>query len=267
MPTRIVLQPRPSLNQLMVNLGSGDDVARVIGVEATGNLVALLGDGRDYLRMERVSSLGQFRAQDTSGDDTVLLNNVQASGPSSISLALGNDEVAIGGANTSFGSDLSILTGGGSDTVRFLPGHALIRRNLLVDTSAPTGDGNDQIFVYYSNLDIATLEVVGNTTVRTGDGADQLIGGLSGYGSGPGPAAWLNRLDISMGAGDDTISGDRVETGLAIVRLDEGNDKVLGCGDVLPDPGSILDGGPGHDVYPCPSPPDEFSVINFEVVG
>jgi hypothetical protein len=242
-----------------------------------GSLIVLPGDGNDQVNIGSIRTMKQLAIRETTGNDVVVLDAVYAHDPSLISLNLGNDKLTILGSGTQFDSDLTILTGAGSDMVRFSPGQSLIKGNLLIDTSAQSGDGGDSVLVDYSTTaGVPTLKVLGNTTIRTGDGADLIRFGL---GSGIGPsvelgAAASNTITIEMGNHNDRIFAARAKLQKLTAKLENGDDQVLnnwgaplgGTTTVTVASGSILDGGPhvsGDILPPGWSAPTGLTVVGF----
>jgi hypothetical protein len=277
-PTNIILvPPSPSFGQLFIDLKAGDDVLGVFGPDTLmGSLIVLPGDGNDQVNIGGIRTMKQLAIRETTGNDVVVLDAVYAHDPSLISLNLGNDKLTILGSGTQFDSDLTILTGAGSDMVRFSPGQSLIQGNLLIDTSAQSGDGGDSVLVDYSTTaGVPTLKVLGNTTIRTGDGADLIRFGL---GSGIGPSVELgaaaSNTIIEMGNHNDRIFAARAKLQKLTARLQNGDDQVLnnwgaplgGTTTVTVASGSTLDGGPhvsGDILPPGWTAPAGLTVVGF----
>jgi hypothetical protein len=166
---------------------------------------------------------------------------------------------------------LNIFMGAGSDIVRFVPGTSLIQGNLLINTTSSVGDGGDAVLIEWATSPTAppTLQVDGNTTIVTGNGADLV---RFGFGTGTGPSAKLgatanNTVNIDTGNHDDRIYASRVQFQKLTVQLGNGNDQVMniwGTANVSVAPNSVIDGGPGVDTIPwTPPPPPGLTAINF----
>lgn len=257
-PSQVIINlPSPLvLGQLFIDLKAGNDIVNIFNATAGASIIILPGDGDDQVKMGADATLKALLIRETLGNDFVQLDNVKARDPSWISLSAGNDKLLIAGAGTVFGDDLTILMGAGSDSLRFIPGQSKIMGDLLIDTSAASGDGGDTVLVDYASapfpLDPPTLSVNGNTTILTGNGADKII---FGAGTGMGQSAELGvpnqgvipSVSIRMGNQNDRIWARRVDFSVLNAQLGNGDDQVMndwGTFSVSVAAGSLLNGGP-----------------------
>jgi hypothetical protein len=264
------------INQLFVDLRAGNDTLSINGVTTAGNLIAAssgnTGSDNDVYRLGADHAGRALLIRDTFGSNRAILDAVTAQDPSTIFFGAGKDFLSIAGGNI-FASDLNIFMGAGSDIVRFVPGTSLIQGNLLINTTSNVGDGGDAVLIEWATSPTAppTLQVDGNTTIVTGDGADLV---RFGFGTGTGPSAKLgatanNTVNIDTGNHNDRIFASRVQFPLLTVQLGNGDDQVLnnwGTAGVSVAPNSVIDGGPhvsGDTIPWTPPPPSGLTAINF----
>jgi hypothetical protein len=267
------------INQLFVDLRAGNDTLSINGVTTAGNLIAAssgnTGSDNDVYRLGADHAGRALLIRDIFGSNRAILDAVTAQDPSTIFFGAGNDFLLIAGSGTIFANDLNIFMGAGSDIVRFVPGTSLIQGNLLINTTSNVGDGGDAVLIEWATSPTAppTLQVDGNTTIVTGNGADLV---RFGFGTGTGSSAKLgatanNTVNINTGNHNDKIFASRVQFPLLTVLLGNGDDQVLnnwGTAGVSVAPGSVIDGGPhvsGDTIpwTPPPPPPPGLTAINF----
>ncbi len=279
-PTQVDLAlPSPlNINNLFVDLRVGNDRLGIFNVTTGGNLlVASSGGGgidNDTYRLGADSAGKALLIRDPFGHNRATLDAVKAQDPSTIFFGAGNDYLLIAGSGTIFADDLNIYMGAGSDIVRFVPGTSLIQGDLLINTTSSVGDGGDAVLIEWatSATDPPTLQVDGNTTILTGNGADLV---RFGFGTGQfGPSAKLgatpnNTVNINTGNHNDKIFASRVQFAVLSVQLGSGDDQVLnnwGSASVSVAPSSLLNGGPhvSGDSLPSPwSAPPGLTVTGF----
>jgi Ca2+-binding RTX toxin-like protein len=203
----------------------------------------------------------------TDGND-----EIRGLGGDDLLLGLGGDDLLLGGSGNDTlmgGPGRDTLRGeGGDDSLTGLPGDLLFG-----------GGGNDTIHLPFApegdpveahgdtGDDVFRVETVWGGRLFGGGGTDRLIfapaspmpvavdfreplGSFRG-GTGPvGEATGFERLEVSAGAGDDTVFGSDgddvliVREGANRVEAGAGNDRVGVVIDGWPD---TLDGGPGQD--------------------
>mgnify|MGYP001091472100 CR=1 FL=1 len=265
-PTQVDLAlPSPlNINNLFVDLRVGNDLLGIFNVATVGNLIAASSGGggidNDTYRLGADNAGKALLIRDSFGSNRATLDAVAAQDPSTIFFGAGKDHLLITGSGTIFADDLNIYMGAGSDIVRFVPGTSLIQGDLLINTTSSVGDGGDAVLIDWATSPTAppTLQVDGNTTIVTGNGADLI---RFGFGTGQtGPSAKLgatlnNTVNINTGNHNDKIFASRVQFAVLSVQLGSRDDQVLnnwGAASVSVAPGSLLNGGPhiSGDILP-----------------
>ena len=175
---------------LTIDLGAGNDRGRVV-LSETGSLVAardinfrtgagtdnLLVADNDYASPGSLANPAGFTGLE---NNTEIVGNqrIRAGRDLTVNLGLGNDQLTM--VTTEAGRDLTINGGAGVDTLAI--------SNLRSGRNLSLSDAEQQV--------LQNMNVSGKLTVRSGNGADRLIAQNLNVG----------RLDVDLGAGNDTIA-------------------------------------------------------------
>lgn len=174
---------------LTIDLGAGNDRGRVV-LSETGSLVAardinfrtgagtdtLLVADNDYATPSALASASAFIGI-ANNTEIVGAQRIRAGRDLTVNLGLGNDQLTM--VTTEAGRDVTINGGPGADTLAI--------SNLRSGRNLSLSDAEQQV--------LQNINVSGKLTVRTGSGADRLMAQNLNVG----------RLDVDLGAGNDTI--------------------------------------------------------------
>ena len=272
------------------SLGAGPYSVRFagMGTEINGSLSVRGLDGADSFKTGGVGFTVNGATNISSGEGGLFLDLASKenkfNGPLSISASTGSNTLNFTGAltsksvtinstgitNATFLDDVTIMgnlnltTGGQDDTVK-------LAFPLYVSGSATvnTGAGDDLL-----DWEVAGATVLGNMTVRTGDGADTVnltdftVGGAFNVDLGSlddsvsiDDCTFFGSVLINAGSGSDQVRIEQADTGAATtfkgpvtVRLGSGDDKLMiGRDSDLNDRGLFsqhvtIDGGSGLDI-------------------
>jgi len=175
---------------LTIDLGAGNDSGRVV-LSETGSLVAgrdiniragagsdtLLVADNDYASPGSLANPAAFKGI-ANNTEIVGAQRIRAGRDLTVNLGLGNDQLTM--VTTEAGRDLTINGGAGVDTLAI--------SNLRSGRNLSLSDAEQQV--------LQNMNVSGKLTVRSGNGADRLIAQNLNVG----------RLDVDLGAGNDTIA-------------------------------------------------------------
>ena len=175
---------------LTIDLGAGNDRGSVV-LSETGSLVAardinfrtgagtdtLLVADNDYASPGSLANPAAFKGI-ANNTEIVGAQRIRAGRDLTVNLGLGNDQLTM--VTTEAGRDLTINGGAGVDTLAI--------SNLRSGRNLSLSDAEQQV--------LQNVNVSGKLTVRSGNGADRLIAQNLNVG----------RLDVDLGAGNDTIA-------------------------------------------------------------
>ena len=243
-PSLIILNPngpnqQPTLDNLYISMLNGDDKVSIGACAVNNNLII-----RDH----------------PGGNDTVIIDNTRVGNNTYIYLTSGMDKVFL--TSSQFTQDVFIRTAGGNDVVRFIPGTVIVGNNLGIYT----GGGNDLVCVDPGTSGAVTLQVSGNTLIRTHPGDDFVRFGVP---TTSGPTVDLKATVIDTGAGKDKIYMRDAIMSLLVALLGDDDDTVMnnwGTANVTVGFGSLLDGGnhvTGDSLPTGWSAPTGLTVVNF----
>jgi len=255
--------------------GAGNDTLN----GGAGNDTLIGGDGNDVVTGGR----GNDTARLGNGDDSFLWN--PGDGSDTVDGGSGNDTLRFNGANVAENmvisadgghalltrdvgavtmdlqgvENIDVATLGGADhvTVNDLKGTGVTALNIDLAAAGGAGDGAaDTVTVNgTAGADAIVARTVGDETVVSGLAADVHVRGAE---------AGVDRLQIDVGAQDDTIDASQMASGL-VLTIDggAGNDTIVGSrgADMLMggDGNDVVTGGAGNDTAFLGAGDDTFS--------
>jgi hypothetical protein len=241
--------------ELVVEGTAGNDTVTIRGTSTPGVYEVTGSLGTTTLS----GVTGKLRLEFGDGDDEITLSGAFVAGDVVLDMGGGNDQVEFGDqAAVSSTGDFTVLLGAGDDTLH------MQRAYVVGDLVIETGAGRDRVTI--AGLSNGTqfwagTSSLGSTTIRTGDGDDEInismafIVGATAIDAGAGNDAVS--LDVSAISGNTSISGGdgndklMVETTyfLAAIALNggAGADNVQLTSSIAMGSASII-GGNGHDV-------------------
>ena len=223
--------PRLALNAAEMQLGGGNDVVTLRGLQIANDLYVNLGEGADRLTVPAAASItvgNNVAFEGAGGNDTIRTDGVIVGKDLYIDGGIGTLNATVTGAVVGFnvtligddandvmtltsvmaGGDVSVESKGGSDRVTLTTVESL---NVAISTDANAIVGADRVTL----IEVSTLEDLG---IFTGPGNDI-----------------VQMMDVAVGKN-------------LTASLDVGNDKLTGM-DVSVQLDAVFEGGNGTDTF------------------
>jgi hypothetical protein len=179
--------------ELVVEGTAGNDTVTIRGTSTPGTYEVTGSLGTSTVN----GVTGELRFEFGDGDDTVILSGAFVAGDVVLDMGGGNDQIEFGDqAAVSSTGDFTVRLGAGDDDLR------MQRAYVVGDLVIETGAGNDQLDltgVSNANQFWAGSSSLGSTTIRTGDGDDEITISL---------AFIVGTTEVDAGAGNDAVSLD-----------------------------------------------------------
>lgn len=196
-------------NNLVVQMGGGNDLVALTGVRAAGMIFLDGGRGNDRFELSNVQS-PSLLVEDRDGNDAIQLSTVTTTGNAEIKLGKGNDTIAA--PSWTVGGRMSVNMSKGDDVIVF--------GSLTVTGSAAiqTGKGSDQVAF------IDDTRLPAGVNIQTSKGDDSV---LFNPARGSGTATFGGSFLVDLHRGNDTLAFDNATTLPSVIdaRGGRGSDR------------------------------------------
>jgi acetyltransferase-like isoleucine patch superfamily enzyme len=135
---RVTVRGRTLAGNLTIDLGNGNDHAQLKKLSVTGNVSVTGGAGNDHVKIEdHVFVGGNVTVTTNDGNDHVGIEELHVTGTTSVDTGLGNDKVEI--EESQFSGAATILLGDGNDRIK------LEDVSFAVASTVDGGNGTDKL--------------------------------------------------------------------------------------------------------------------------